>query len=158
MKPISNFAPLIIIALCILTFTLIKQLLYGWDLLQGMYDFMGAFFIVFGSFKILNLNNFAHAYAQYDLIAQVSTPYAYAYPFIELALGILYLSRTYLTLAHWVTLIIMSVGAGGVLKALLQNNFVQCACLGLVFNMPMTYVTLVEDLLMAGMALFMLVW
>jgi hypothetical protein len=28
----------------------------------------------------------------------------------------------------------------------------QCACLGAVFNLPMSTITLVEDLLMVGMA------
>ena len=42
-------------------------------------------------------------------------------------------------------------------KSLLQRRKIQCACLGTVFNLPMSYVTLTEDLLMVAMAGAMLI-
>jgi hypothetical protein len=56
-----------------------------------------------------------------------------------------------------VTLVLMLVGAAGVLKALLDKRAIRCACLGTALNLPMTTVTLVEDLTMAAMAAGMLV-
>jgi hypothetical protein len=50
----------------------------------------------------------------------------------------------------------MLVSVVGVTQALLQKRRIQCACLGTVFNLPMTKVTFMEDALMAGMALVML--
>jgi hypothetical protein len=48
------------------------------------------------------------------------------------------------------------VSAVGVLKALLDRRAIRCACLGTALNLPMTKVTLVEDLGMAAMAAGML--
>lgn len=55
-----------------------------------------------------------------------------------------------------VTLAVMSVGPVGVVRALLARRKVRCACLGAVFNLPMSYVTLAEDALKAAMAAVML--
>jgi hypothetical protein len=53
---------------------------------------------------------------------------------------------------------LMLVSAVGIGMELAKKKEIQCACLGLVFNIPMTYVTLAEDLLMALMALLMLMY
>ena len=57
-----------------------------------------------------------------------------------------------------VTLIVMLLGAAGVLKALLDKRTIRCACLGTALKLPMTTVTLVEDLTMAGMAVVMILF
>ncbi len=154
---IANFIPLIIIFATIIAFVTIKQYLVPGDWPAIMYDGMAAFFIIFGSLKIIKLRAFAQAYAKYDLIAKRSRLYALIYPFIELSLGILYLGRWYLMFANWVTLIIMLISAIGVAQELIKGRQIVCACLGTVFKIPMTYVTLVEDLIMAVMACIMLV-
>lgn len=154
---INNFLPLISVVSIILIFSIAKQIMSGeWDLHDFMNSFMGAFFIVFGILKILNLRKFAEAYAMYDLIARRSNLYAYAYPFIEITLGSLYLLRWYPIAVNALTCIIMLISAAGVALALYQRKSIQCACLGMVFIIPMTYVTLAENLLMAGMAALML--
>lgn len=151
------FLPLIIIFSIIILLSIVRPLVVGaWNLHAFMYDFMGIFFIVFGSFKMWNLDAFAEAYSTYDLIAQRSKFYAYAYPFIEITLGILYLVRWNLTFVNSCTCIIMLINTVGVAKALATKKRFQCACLGTVFKIPMTYVTLIEDMLMAGMAAIML--
>jgi hypothetical protein len=53
------------------------------------------------------------------------------------------------------TFILMALGAIGVSRALSNKQEIPCACLGVVFTVPMTYVTLGEDILMAVMALAM---
>ncbi len=50
----------------------------------------------------------------------------------------------------------MSIGSVGVLRSLMQKRKIQCACLGTVFELPMTTVTLVENVGMAVMAAMML--
>jgi len=156
---IKNFLPLIIIVAIIVIATITKQLVaHTWDVHAVMYDFMGLFFIVFGSFKIINLSMFAQAYASYDLIAARSTVYAHAYPFIELTLGILYLLRLYPMFTNSAVLIIMLISTAGVALALSKQEEITCACLGDLFKIPMTYVTLLEDLAMTLMAGFMLLF
>ncbi len=123
-----------------------------------MNDFMAGFFIVFSFFKMLDLRGFVGAYRMYDVVAKAWGPWAWVYPFVELGLGVMYLVRWRPDVANWVTLVLMGVGAAGVLLALRRKQAIRCACLGTVLNLPMTTVTLIEDLGMAAMAGAMLLW
>lgn len=154
---LKDFLPLIVIVLVIFGFTayMVSRAVDP-DVMFGMRMFMAGFFIVFGGFKVLNWRGFVTAYKEYDVIAQKSTVYAYLYPLIEISLGVAYFTAWNLLLTNIVTLVIMLVGAYGVWKKLRLKEEVPCACLGVVFKIPMTYVTLTEDLLMAAMALAMI--
>jgi hypothetical protein len=79
------------------------------------------------------------------------------YPFVELALGMAYLTNFNPLLTNWVTLIVMGFSAIGVVRAVMSNTRIQCACLGTVFQLPMSTVTIVEDVGMVAMAAWMLV-
>jgi hypothetical protein len=153
---LNDFLPLIVIFLMIISVTVGYQLYYGFSLNSAMRIFMAAFFIVFSLFKISNLREFAKAYATYDLIAKRFLTYAYIYPFIELILGMAFLLKINLFFANLLTLVLMTIGALGVFMELRKGSEINCACLGVVFKIPMTYVTLLEDIIMAFMALIML--
>jgi hypothetical protein len=122
-----------------------------------MRHFMAGFFIVFGFFKLLDPPGFVSAYRGYDLLARRSAAWAWSYPFVEVALGAAYLLNLWPIIVNSITLVLMLIGAAGVLKALLDKRAIRCACLGTALNLPMTKVTLVEDLTMAAMAAVMLV-
>lgn len=117
---------------------------------------MGFFFIIFGGLKAFNLREFASAYAMYDVLAMRYSWYGYAYPFVELVLGALYIFALYPLATNTVTLVVMLVSAWGVYRKLASGEKIMCGCLGAVFKVPMTWVTLGEDLLMAVMAGYML--
>lgn len=154
-----DFLPLIIITGLIIAFTIIMSFYRGgWNYKEAMLDFMAGFFLVFGFFKIINLAGFVEAYSMYDIIAQRSKFYAYIYPFIEIGLGLAYLFRYQLFLANIITVIIMAIGSIGVAIELAKGRQIVCACLGAVFKLPMTYVTLSEDLIMGSMALGMILF
>jgi hypothetical protein len=55
-----------------------------------------------------------------------------------------------------VTFALMSFSALGVIKAVANKTQIQCACLGTVFKLPMSTVTIVEDVGMVLMAVLML--
>ncbi len=112
--------------------------------------------MIFGLFKIINLKEFAQAYRMYDLPSRYIPGYAWVYPFGELALGVCYLMRYQLFAANIITVLLMLIGSVGVLKALQKKETLVCACLGALFKIPMTYVTLAEDAVMGLMALMML--
>jgi hypothetical protein len=162
MEPIVNeysiqtFLPLITIFSVILGITVIHQWYYGFTMHDALRIFMAAFFLVFGFFKIINLHEFAQAYSMYDIIAKRAYWYGYVYPFIELALGFAYLFNWRPKFINLFTLCIMTVCAAGVFIELRAGHKVTCACLGAVFKVPMTYVTLLEDLMTAAMAAVML--
>lgn len=129
----------------------------GFDWMRAMANFMGGFFIAFSFFKLLDLRGFADSFQTYDVVARPVRAYGYIYPFIELALGIAFLVHFAPVATNLVTLVVMVAGIIDVSQALIQKRRIQCACLGTVFNLPMSKVTFVEDALMAGMALVMLV-
>jgi copper chaperone CopZ len=121
-----------------------------------MLSFMAGFFIVFGAFKLLNVPAFANSYARYDIIAKAYRPWGYAYPFVELGLGLAFLFRFQLLAATSAALILSLIGAVGVTQTVLRKQAIQCACLGNVFNLPMSTVTIIENVGMAAMAAWML--
>jgi len=121
-----------------------------------MGGFMGGFFLVFSFFKLLDLRGFAESYRTYDLVAAAWPAWGFVYPFAELALGAAYVTSFLPWLTNSVTLTLMLLGAAGVLKALRDKRRIRCACLGTVLKLPLTHVTLVEDLVMAAMAGLML--
>jgi copper chaperone CopZ len=124
--------------------------------MQFMNVFMAGFFLVFSFFKFLDLKGFANSYAMYDIIAKKIPVYGFIYPFLELGLGIAYLTHFNPIITNWATIIIMGVSSIGVIQSVLNKKKIQCACLGAVFNLPMSTVTIIEDLLMVAMAAAML--
>lgn len=152
----KDFLPLIVIVSIIVVLTGITGSVRDADAMTYMRYFMSFFFLVFGGFKLVNLKNFAKAYREYDLLAKKSMAYSFLYPFIEVGLGIFYLVNIYSTQVNAVTLVLMLFSAAGVYSELRKKKEIVCACLGMVFKLPMTKVTLGEDLLMAVMAGVML--
>lgn len=124
--------------------------------METMRYFMAGFFLVFAFFKLLDIQAFADAYAGYDLLAGRWRAWGLIYPFVELGLGIAYLVPVAPVLTAWVTIVVMGFSALGVILAVVDKRSIRCACLGSVFNLPMSTVTIVEDGGMVLMALWML--
>jgi copper chaperone CopZ len=119
--------------------------------------FMSGFFLSFSFFKLLNLRAFAESYAMYDVVASRWGGWGYVYAFIELGLGLAFAVNVFPFYTNLVTLIVMSVSIVGVLQSVLNKRKIKCACLGAVFNLPMSTVTIIEDALMIGMSAVALV-
>ncbi len=129
-----------------------------WNTAQAMLDFMGLFFIVFSFFKLLDLKGFPESFRMYDPLAKAIPVYGWVYPFIEIALGLMFLMRFQLNIALVCTIALLGITTIGVTKALLDKKRIQCACLGTALKLPMTEATFIENtimLVMAGTMLFM---
>lgn len=153
-KTVSSYVPLALILSGITLFTFIlekRNIIFSLDRLLRY--FMATYFLTFAAFKLMNLKAFAAAYAKYDLIAEKIPKYAYIYPFLELSLGIWHYLNSYAKVLHVATFLLMSVSGLGVWRALRKGRKIQCACLGTFFKLPMTVISLLEDVLMALMAL-----
>jgi copper chaperone CopZ len=124
----------------------------GFDMPLAMRVFMSGFFLSFSFFKLLDLKGFAESYAMYDIVAAGIPVWGYVYAFIELGLGIAFAANLAPVLTNWITLVVMTVSIIGVLKSVLNKRKIKCACLGAVFNLPMSTVTIIEDALMIGMS------
>lgn len=154
---LSTYRPLVLVfAYILLVCLLIEWLAGAFVLHRFMPHFMAGFFLTFSFFKLLDLSGFASSYAMYDLLAKRLPQYGYVYPLIELGLGIGYLVQGDSRLLNLITFVVMTFSTIGVLIAVSRRQQIRCACLGAVFNLPMSTVTIIEDVLMAGMALWML--
>lgn len=157
-KSISTYKPLILIVAFIAGVSLLAQYPLGnFSVMLWMRHFMAGFFIVFAFFKLLNLEGFANTYRMYDLVAGQWKGWGFIYPFIELALGLLYLINIAPLWTNIATVAVLGVSSIGVINSNLNKQKIKCACLGDVFNLPMSTVTVIEDLAMVAMAGLMLV-
>jgi copper chaperone CopZ len=154
----STYQPLLTIIGYILLVTLaiqaevIRSTHGHFNLEMWMMHFMAGFFLVFSFFKLLDIRGFANSYAMYDLLAKRWAGYGLLYPFIELGLGLGYVLNWQPRLINSLTLAVMLFSSIGVIRAVTNKQKIQCACLGSVFNLPMSTVTIIEDLTMALMA------
>lgn len=127
-----------------------------WSINNAMLDFMGLFYIVFSFFKLLDLKGFPESFRMYDPLAKLIPIYGWAYPFIELYLGLLFLMRIQIPLALGITIVILGITTVGVTKSLLDKKSIRCACLGTALKLPMTEATFIENAIMLVMAFAML--
>lgn len=121
-----------------------------------MRHFMAGFFLVFSFFKLLNLKGFSTSYRMYDIVAARWKTWGFIYPFVELGLGVAYLINFSPVVTNCTTIIVLGISSIGVIESNLNNRKIKCACLGDVFNLPMSTVTIIEDLTMVIMAVWML--
>ncbi len=127
---------------------------FNW--MEVMQYFMAGFFLIFSFFKILNLKGFSESYVMYDVLAKRIPAWAFIYAFVELSLGIAYLINFNPLITNTVTFTVMTISIIGVLQSVLNKKKIQCACLGAVFNLPMSTVTIIEDALMIVMSGWMI--
>lgn len=118
--------------------------------------FIGFSMAVLALLKLQDVERFSTMFLNYDLLAKRWVPYSYVYPFAEGLAGILMIAGV----AHWlsvpIALFIGSVGAVSVFKAVyVERRTLKCACVGGSTNVPLGFVSLTENLMMIGMALWM---
>lgn len=154
---LQTYKPILVVFAYITGITILIEVARGsfiWEV--WMQNFMAAFFLVFSFFKLLDIKGFAESYFSYDIIAKRWMGWGYVYAFIELGLGLAYLLRWDSLVTNLVTFIVMSISIVGVLQSVLSKRKIRCACLGAVFNLPMSTITIIEDALMIGMSAFMI--
>lgn len=153
-----TYKPLLTVFVFILIVSLSVTLAGGHGVMHWMNYFMAGFFITFSFFKFLNLRGFADSYAMYDVIAMKWKGWSYVYAFIELALGVAFITGIAPVAVNVFTFLIMGVSLIGVVKSVMDDRKIKCACLGDVFNLPMSNITIIEDGLMMAMSLIMVMF
>lgn len=151
------YRPILLIFAYLLTISLIAgNSISGFSSMLTMRVFMAGFFLVFSFFKLLNLEGFADSYQMYDVVARKYRGWGYIYVFLELGLGLAYAVNFSPLITNAVAFIVMLISIIGVLQTVLNKRAIKCACLGAVFNLPMSTVTIIEDGLMIAMSGIML--
>jgi len=153
---LKELKPLFII-LAYISITSLLLNFKNWNLTNVMLDFMGLFYIIFSFFKILDIKGFSISFRMYDPLAKKVPLYGIIYPFIEILLGIMFLTRIEIELAIILTIIVLGITTVGVTQTLLNKKSISCACLGTTLKLPMTEATFIENALMIIMAFILLI-
>lgn len=154
----ANYRPLIVIVALVFLAAVSMYIATGGGMMAIMRNFMGLFLIIFSMFKLFNLEGFANGFQMYDIIAKKHRTYAYVYPFIELVLGLAFLSNLFPIFTNLLTFAVMTVSSIGVIKGVTGGMNLKCACLGTILNVPLSTVSILENVGMGLMAVAMLLY
>lgn len=153
---IKTYKPLLILVSILLITSITLTLSFGKGMIFGMHCFMGGFFISFAFLKFLDINGFVDSYSSYDLLAKKINAYGFIYPFLEFGLGLAYINFWAPQWTYISSFILMVFSSIGVIQAVRKKQEIKCACMGTMFDLPMSTITIVEDLVMAIMAAILL--
>jgi glutaredoxin len=124
---------------------------------QALQWFGGFSMAVLALLKLLDVDRFATMFLNYDLLAKRRVPYGYVYPFAEALAGVLMTAGALNWLSIPIALFIGTVGAVSVFKAVyVDRRELKCACVGGSSNVPLGFVSLIENLGMIAMGMWML--
>ena len=157
----SNLVEYLKFSLVVAGIIIVSYLLYDYSEVQGapeyMRWFMGVFMATFAIFKFIGYKMFVATFASYDIVAQRFSLYGKLFPFIELSLASLYLLNILPVGRNILVAAVTGIAAIGVFRAVYRRKTdIHCACLGNVIKLPLSTISLVEDLAMFAMAIIML--
>lgn len=123
----------------------------------GIPGFMGVSLSMLASLKLMDIDAFAESFEKYDLITQKAKPYAKAFPFLELLIGLGFLSGAAPVATGLGSLLLGTSGAVSVIKAVYIDKLaLNCACVGGNSKAPLGVISFLENAIMIGMGLFLL--
>lgn len=117
-------------------------------------NIMGSILILFGSLKLYDLNKFSKIFIKYNIISKNFSIYSYIYPFIEIILGIFLFLKYNLQIVYILILILMIINLISVLFTIYLGQNLRCGCLGSFFHLPLSYVTISENIIMLFMIIY----
>ena len=112
---------------------------------------MGTLLILFGVLKLINLAKFVEIFSKYDIISQKFKIYGYIFPFIEIIIGILLIKGYKLQYIYNLINTLMIISIISVSISVVQGKELRCGCLGSFFHIPLSYVTVFENIYMLVM-------
>lgn len=119
--------------------------------------FISISMVLLGLQKLQDVERFATMVLNYDLLAHKWVRYGYVYPFVETGAGLLMMAGVLTWLSAPAALFVASIGAISVFKAVyIDKRELKCACVGGDSKVPLGFVSLTENLMMIGMAIWML--
>lgn len=119
-------------------------------------NFMGFIFIIFGLLKLYDLKKFVNIFSKYDIISKKIRFYPFLYPFLEILIGLLLIKNIKVKKINIIIVILMLISILSVLFSFKKGQDLRCGCLGSFFHIPLSYVTLSENIIMLIMSIPML--
>ena len=158
-KDATTYKPVI----ALFAVALLMAMVVTWVSLGTMFDgrtvewFISISMVLLGLQKLQDVERFATMFLNYDLLAQRWVRYGYVYPFVETWAGLFMMAGVLTWLSAPAALLVASIGAISVFKAVyIDKRDIKCACLGGDSKVPLGFVSLTENLMMIGMAIWML--
>jgi hypothetical protein len=155
-QKIKLYTPLIITALFALTLGGILTLTESFTLDIFLMNSMGVFITTIGLLKLRSVTKFTFMFRQYDPLAKKSKTYAALYPYLETSLGLLALSSFFILPVQLAVIAIYTSTTIGIISSLNASKNLDCGCLGGNIKLPLSGVTIFENLVMITMALYTL--
>ena len=128
---------------------------YGLD--NVLNDFMAGFFMFFGALQLNSLSSTSEALKKYDPLAQKFSWYAGLYPFVFFFFGLLLHFHSASMIVSLLTIPMLGIQTLGIINVLKSGANIECACAGTRFSLPLSYVTVVENLIMVTMSIAMII-
>lgn len=128
--------------------------------MMDMQILMWVWFLVFGSMKLPNIKTFAEMFAHYDPLAKHLRLYGHIYPLLEIILGIVYLidtSMQYSIIINSIVIVITLITSIGIGIKLSKNNKLHCVCMWNKITTPLWRPSLIEQIWMCAMAIWMII-
>ena len=127
------------------------------DLINLVEWFIAFSMCALGIQKLRDLQSYANGFVQYDLVAQRYVPYASVYAYIETIGGILTIAGLLTWIVAPIVLVATTIGAISIIKAVyIEKRDLKCACVGGGSDVPLGFISLTENLMMMGMAIWMM--
>jgi len=120
---------------------------------------MGTIFLVLGLLKLTDLRSFSNIFSKYDVVAKRVPVYGYLYPFLEIMIGLSLFVKDYRVPAYKTIIVLMTIGLFGIFGIMVSKGStlrLRCGCMGSLLHVPLSYVTISENLVMIAMSSYLL--
>ncbi|WP_322868185.1 MauE/DoxX family redox-associated membrane protein [Aquicoccus sp. G2-2] len=160
----TTYRPIIAIfgSTALMALAIVLNLYGGFPVLAWLKWFFAISMAALAIQKLQDVGGFVNGFLGYDLLARRYVPYGYAYPFLELWTGVGMMAligagSALIWLVAPVGIFIGTIGSVSVIKAVyIDKRELKCACVGGGSNVPLGFTSLTENLVMAGMGIWML--
>lgn len=153
----KEFLKLVGILVFLMVSASLMSTLSGFNGMEWIRWFLGGFMIIFGGLKLVGIEVFVKVFPLYDLIAKRFPPYKYAYSLIQVVLGMLFLLGLFPVFRDLVTIVISLSGLIGMIQVVSRRGAIRLSYLGTIIRLRYSTVTLLENSIMAFLAIIMLI-
>ena len=141
----------------LMAFAVQDQTFSNLDIAHLLKSFFAFTMCVLAILKLRDSFSFVNQFITYDLLARRIISYATMYPFLEFFIGVGMLSNLFPLVVGCLSLSMGLIGASSVIKAVYyEKRDLRCACVGGNSNVPLGFISLVENFIMLTMGLVLI--
>lgn len=124
---------------------------------QTILWFIALAMVLLGLQKLRDIDSFSDLFMTYDVLARKWPNYGKIYPILETGAGLFMFAGLFTIFVAPLTIAFAGIGAWSVYKAVyIEKRELKCACVGGDSATPLGFVSLMENVMMVAMAVWML--